>query len=387
MNKLSFAGQGKSFFLATVLFLVGPFLIAGCDRGEPEIASGGARKILVIAPLTGSGAELGHSSRIGMEMAVEDIAADPSRAKIALVFQDSKTDPKTAVSILASRELYSDEKVVISEMSGVTRALVTPARQADVLLVATLVGAPALGGGSNRFARINVMSDAIAQPLARFAAGSYEKIACLYLNDDYGIANYELFAEAFKATGGQVGFSESFSARQPAEARILVEKVAQSGSQAVFIAGFGPTYVALFRAFKELAPDIQVFADIGIVNAPVLAALGDAANGVYTVATEIDAYPPLSERAVAFYDRFRSRSPDGKPDYVTAYSYDTVTVLNEALAEVPDADPGKIRNFLTSQFFEGYGGRFKIDPTSGDSIYDPLPVFVIRDGKILPVSE
>ena len=337
-------------------------------------------KILVIAPLTGPGAALGVSSRTGMEMALEDLRAEG--VQLELNFQDSKTNPSTAVSILASQSMHSNRKVFISEMSQVTRSLVAPAEQANLLMLSTLVGVPNIGNGSSSFVRINVMSDAIAPPLAKHAAKYQKKMAVLYLNDDYGRANRDLFVKTYTAAGGEVVVDESFE-RDPSSARILVEKVKQSEAKACFISGYGPVYPELFKVFKQLSPSTQIYADIGLANAPVFKAVGQASEGVILAATEVDAYPPVTEQAKKLSDRFTTLLPGKRPDYVVAYSYDTIRILAQALKAVPEATPKALREYLCSRSFNGYGGTFKIDPKSGDSIYDPLPLYQVHNGHIV----
>lgn len=337
-------------------------------------------RILVVAPLTGPGAALGASSRVGMEMALADLRSKGTQ--LELNFQDGKTDPNAAVSILAGHSIHSNRPVFIGEMSQVTRALVAPAERAGLLMLATLVGVPNIGGGSRSFVRVNVMSDAIALPLAQYAAKKGGKMAVLYLNDDYGRANQELFVKTYAEGGGAVVMAEAFD-RDPSVARLLVEKVRRSGAGACFIAGYGPVYPELFRVFKQLAPGVQLYADIGLSNSPVFKSVGAAAEGVILAATEIDEFPPTTPSAKVFADRFSKSLPGERPDYVTAYSYDTVQVLSEALAAVPDGNPKRLREFLTSKGFEGYGGHFKIDPASGDSLYAPLPLFQVNSGKII----
>lgn len=377
----------KKLIVLVLLFSI--TIVSGCSREKGDQANNTqeTRNILVIAPLTGPGAALGESSMTGMKMALEDINnnAIAKGKKIDLVFKDSKTDPKTAVSIFASRNLYSSEKVVISEMSGVTRALAGPARQARVLLAATLVGAPNLGGGSPYFVMINVLSNAIAPPVARYAARKHAKIGLLYYDDDYGKANYNLFKEAYEKAGGKILLAEPYS-RQANTARILVDKVKKYGAKAVFIAGYGPTYMALFKSFKELAPEIQIYADIGIAAAPIFKAIGDASEGVIFAATEIDAYPPITERARHFHERFTKAQPGKRPDYITAYSYDTIMILNDAFQAVPDGNPEKIRNYLIGKTWNGFGGGFRYDPDTGDSIYEDLPLFKVENGEIKRLS-
>jgi branched-chain amino acid transport system substrate-binding protein len=252
-------------------------------------------------------------------------------------------------------------------------------------MLATLVGVPDIGRGSRSFARVNVMSDAIATPLARFAAKHESKVAVLYLNDDYGRANHDIFVRAFAGSGGEVVMSEAFDT-DPSIARLLVEKVVRSKAGACFVAGYGPVYPEIFKALKQLAPSVHIFADIGLSNAPVFKSVGSAAEGVILAATEIDEYPATTDRAREFAARFSRIVPGERPDYVVAYSYDTVLVLSEALKAVPDGDPVRTREYLTSRSFDGYGGNFRIDPKSGDSIYDSLPLFQIRDGKIVRLT-
>lgn len=370
--------------LLTSLALIACF--SGCNGKREQKVENGQYRVLVVAPLTGTGSELGQSSRAGMEMAMSDLAKGKDGVNIELLFHDSKTDPKTALSIFSSRQMLKACKVVIGEMSGVSRALVAPAQRDSILLLATLVGVPNIGQGSPYFARVNVMSDAIAPPLAAFAAKKYKSITCLYLNDDYGRANYELFAKTFRDAGGQIKNADYFGT-DPAEARTLVKKVSSSGEKAVFIAGYGQTYIALFKVFKELAPDIQVFADIGLVNDPVFQALGNAINGVYVAATDIDEYPPTQPAAIDFHNRYSQMTQGKRPDYVSAYSYDTVKILSDALRSVGSDDPVLIRNYLTTNTFTGFGGRFKGDKLTGDSIYEALPLFQIRNGQVVRLTE
>jgi branched-chain amino acid transport system substrate-binding protein len=346
-------------------------------NGEPALNS---PRVLVISPLTGSGAALGASSRAGMEMALADVRKEGSNLELA--FQDSRTDPNVAVSILASHSLHSNCRVFIGTMSQVTRALVAPAERAKLLQLATLVGVPNIGGGSHSFVRVNVMSDAIAPPLAQYAAKHEKNMSALYLNDDYGRANFDLFVSTYTKLGGVVVMSEAFD-RDPAVARLLVEKVKRSGAGGCFVAGYGPVYPEIFKAFKQLAPDVHLYADIGLANAPVFKAVGSAADGVILAATDVDEYPPTTEKAQAFAARYSEKLPGERTDYVVAFSYDTVRVLADVLKAVPDAEPARVREYMLSRSFEGYGGKFKIDPVSGDSIYDPLPLFRIANGKIV----
>jgi branched-chain amino acid transport system substrate-binding protein len=345
--------------------------------------AGSNTSVLVIAPLTGPGSALGASSQFGMNLALEDLGT--KAAGIKLNFQDSKTDPKTAVTILSSRELHANSRVVISEMSQVTRALVQPAQEQNVLLLATAVGVPNIGQGSTNFIRVNIMSDAIAKPLARFAAKKHRTMAILHLNDDYGRANRDLFKDTYTAAGGSVVLAESFEA-DPAIVGTLVEKVRVSGAAACFVAGYGAAYPVVFKKFKELAPGIQLYADIGLANAPVFRAVGDAANGVYLAATDVDEFPPTTERGKSLAAKLSAAKIGERPDYILAFSYDTVVVLADALANVPSGDPQAIRQYLLKKEFDGLGGRFRFDPQSGDSIYAELAIFEIGNGQIIRIS-
>jgi branched-chain amino acid transport system substrate-binding protein len=339
--------------------------------------------VLVIAPLTGPGAALGASSQLGMRLALDDLGQKSAHLK--LNFQDSKTDPKTALTLLASREIHANSRIVISEMSQVTRALVQPAQEHNVLLLATAVGVPKIGQGSTNFVRVNIMSDAIAPPLARFAAKQHTKIAILHLNDDYGRANRDLFKKTYEAAGGTVVLIEPFET-DPAIVGTLVAKVRASGTSACFVAGYGPAYPVIFRAFKELAPSIQLYADIGLANAPVFRAVGTAAEGVFLAATDIDEFPATTQPGKALFEKFSRTKPGERPDYIVAFSYDTITVLADALGAVPSGDPHLLREYLLKKQFNGLGGRFHFDPNTGDSIYDDLAIFKVQSGHILRVS-
>lgn len=368
--------QSKLLLGLAVVALAVVFAVIQKQRRTAESST----SVLVITPLTGPGAALGASSQFGMKLALEDLGAKAARIK--LNFQDSKTDPKTAVTLLASRELHANSRIVISEMSQVTRALVQPAQEQNVLLLATAVGVPNIGQGSTNFIRVNIMSDAIAKPLARFAATKHRTMAILHLNDDYGRANRDLFKETYTGAGGSVVLSEAFET-DPAVVGTLVEKVRASGAPACFVAGYGPAYPVIFKKFKELAPSIQLYADIGLANAPVFRAIGNAADGVYLAATDVDEFPATTERGKALSEKFSLVKPGERPDYVVAFSYDTIVVLADALSSVPSGDPQAVRQYLLKKQFDGLGGKFYFAQDTGDSIYAELPIFEVKSGHIV----
>ena len=351
---------------------------------KPKPQTTQATTVLVIVPQRGSGAALGASSQIGMKLALDDLG--PKADKLKLRFQDSETDPNIALRILSARELYANSRIVIAEMSQVTRALVQPAQEQNVLLLATLVGVPNIGKGSTNFIRVNIMSDAIAKPLARFAAKKERTMAILYLNDDYGSANRDLFKETYTDNGGSLVLSEPFQT-DTSIVRTLVEKVRASGVSACFVAGYGPVYPELFKKFKELAPAIQLYADIGLANDAVFRAVGDAADGVYLAATAADEFPPTTERGKLLTAKFSAVKPGARPDYVVAFSYDTIVVLTDALEKVPSGDPQAVREYLLKKNFDGLGGKFHFDPNTGDSIYEELPIYKVKAGQIKRTSD
>src|SRR5580704_1765824 len=98
--------EAKWRWAMAVLAALGGMAMSGETRAE-ELVIG------VINPFTGPGADLGISSRQGLEPAVEEInrAGGVLGRQIKLVFRDDESNPQKAVA--AARELAQRQKAVV----------------------------------------------------------------------------------------------------------------------------------------------------------------------------------------------------------------------------------------------------------------------------------
>lgn len=193
-----------------LIMVIGVF--AGCKKDEGS----NVIKIGVAAPITGNYAEYGKGFDVATQMAADKInAAGGINGKtIELVVMDSKGDAKEATEI--ARKFVEDPEIiaVVGDFSSTCCMATAPIyTEAKMVQLSPTASHPDYAGMSEFMFGVMGRQDGEAPFFAEYLAGKYlesEKMAIIYLNNDWGLSAFNNMVKGAEATGLEITATENF---------------------------------------------------------------------------------------------------------------------------------------------------------------------------------
>lgn len=347
---------------------------AGWRPGEPR--QDGSVKVLCLIPLTGPGASLGNYFREGLTLYREE----HPKSSFEFDLQDSQSNPQMAVSILAQKLASpTPPEIVVSGLSGVSAAVVPKTAVEKKFTINTLGIADHFLKGQNHVQRFFVSAENNAKPVALWARDRYKRVALICGNDESGATARSIFTDAYEKAGNTVAANEAYSFRE-LDVRPTVLKALQSKPDAIFIQGFGPAYNSIFPILRAQKYPGAVLTDTILGDPAVAAAIGDAADGVLFVGSDLELAEPRTAEARSFDKKFRGRFQ--RPStLLAAYGYDLAAVLDELKSRGQSLSPESFTKL-------GHWPGVAVPLTFPGQPRCELPTIVIqrRNGKNVPAE-
>ncbi len=323
----------------------------------------GAVQIGAVIPLSGSYSVYGQEIQRGMELALEEVQTNGGlEFEVSLRIEDSGSDPAQAANLLA--DVYTTAMAAIGGVSSAEAlAMVPAADEAGKLLLSPTASSPELSGISKNFFRIFLSSEAESVAMAPFVVDKLkqEQVAVLAASDAFGQGAADSFENAW--SGEMLGRFE-FDADSADIAGPVSEAVA-TGAQAIYVAATGDSLVRAIQSlrdngFVQTSPEKRAFilASSALASPEVLGAAGRAASGSYMTQTVFDPNDE-NEPTKSFVAAYEAKHQK-KPDLYSAYGYDSVIVLVEALKEGGFMLPGDVaKGMKTLSNFPGVTGNIQ----------------------------
>jgi len=161
-----------------------------------------------------------------------------------------------------------------------------------------------------------------------------------------------------------------------------VEKIVESGAQAVFFAGGGGAgTVALWRQLHEADPHLLLLGSSSMVSESFTSQIGSAATETYlsTPVLALSLYPPSAQRVLSDY----RRRFGGEAGPYALYGYETMSVVLDAIRSV--GAHGNNRQTVIDRFFatkdrDSVFGRYTIEP-DGEITLSRYGIDRVRRGR------
>jgi len=165
-------------------------------------------------------------------------------------------------------------------------------------------------------------------------------------------------SRALHRAAQKAGKSFALEAEVPGVAaaqQALTRRVAQSGAGAVVMLGGSEGAAAMLPALRRQAPKLPVFASLEACTPQLLAAAGEQAEAVRVP------WPAAasSEGLADFARRYEQRN-GARPTPLAAFTYDTVSLVAEALRQVGPSRE-QMQRFLGAADRQGVTGRIRFD--------------------------
>lgn len=309
-------------------------LLTGCDRSEKNVPtekmdSQHTLRIVGLFPMTGPGASIGTFLQNGLTLAKEKLEQEyQGKLKIELEVVDTKNQPKEAVSGLYSAITRRKPHAVISALSSVSSAVKPVVESEGVFTVATTTALSNLVQGTKYLVRIYPTAENFAEPISTYAGNQFSKVAVLYIHDDFGDSVYNAFHKALEGSQTKIVTADAYELLQK-DTRSLVGSVLSQDPEAIYVIGYGPAYISVIKQVRELSPKTAVLSDLSFPNPAVLAALGDAAEGVVFDGTDAELTEPETEAATHFRKLYIERF-QAEPFMVAGFAYDSLVLITHA---------------------------------------------------------
>jgi branched-chain amino acid transport system substrate-binding protein len=293
----------------------------------------------VVLPLTGAAAPFGTDQVKAHTWAVEEInaAGGANGRKLNPIVLDSQAKPD--VGVAAVTRLASVDKVpmFVTAFSAVVAAVAPIANRNKILELSVGANSPRISKLGEYVYTTYPLADVDVTLLAKYA---YEKLgarrgACIFVNDESGIYGAEVFRDAFKKLGGDIGAFESYEATAT-DYTGAVLKVRAANPQVVHLHGNASDTPIALGQMRQLGITVPVTTNTAGYNPELIQKIGKAADGLI-VATL--APGPKESAAVAKYverwQREEKRIPNNMPN--TQYVHDSAYLVKALVEEVDKA--------------------------------------------------
>jgi len=312
--------KSKRLWIAMVVLLAVLIGIVVWQQQQPAQQEEKVIKIGAILPLTGPAASFGQYVKEGIDLAVDEVNKE-SQIKFSIIYGDSKTSPKEAVAIFNRMVEINKTSIVIAALSSVAGALKPLSIEKNTILLYVDVAKPGVADGEHSF-RIYPEANGTSGVIARFIANELKAktAAILYINDDYGLASFEVFKNIFELLGGRVVFSEIYNFIQKDFRNIFIKlKGVKTFPDVIYINGYGPSFAKAIKQFREeeYFKNCVIAADVALGLPENLKLIGEAAEGAYFVDAN------LSSQFVKEFKRKYNKVPSSD----AGYAYDAIKII------------------------------------------------------------
>lgn len=359
----------------TVLFLAIILGNLGCSKGEKDI------KVGVLMPLTGTAASLGVPAFNAMQLAIDEAnqKREEGDPKVVLIPEDTKALAPMGVSSIQKLINVNKIKIAIGPLTSTVTLAVSPiAEKNKFVIISPGSSAPAISESGDYIFR-NELSDLDGgRTQAQIAIDKlgFKKMACVYINTDYGSGLYKVFKEVYEAKGGEIVLAEAFMPGTT-DFRTIITKIISESVDAVFLIAIDEV-LNFVKQKEELGLKTKIFTTPIFENIDYLNELGKLAEGILYV--YYGQYDPNStdENIKSFISKYQERFKDS-PTYYSALAYDAANIIYKALKNA-NFELDKVKNEIYKiQGFQGVTGETSFDK-NGD-VSKPVSLKVVKNGK------
>src|SRR5215813_3224947 len=338
--------------VAAVL-ITAPFVIRSSSAQPAGINIG------VVVPLSGANAQFGVNSRNGIELVADEINAAGgikalSGAKINLVVSDSTSNPTTA-STIARRLITQNEVTAIlgAFASSLTLAISEVTAQADIPFLTMAFADEITGRGLESVFQVTPKASVTGRAQVNYtlaiaeAAGSkIEKIAIMYEDTAYGIAQSRGLRRAAKDANIEIVMDEAYPLGIT-DATPLIGKLHASRAQAAFPMSYLNDSLFIIRTMRQQRMTIPAIGGAaGYVIPDFAKGLGEFAEDVLSISpSNYDLAPVLTD---PFRKRFGYFMVHEAIEHAVA-----LEVLVQAIERAKSAKPKAVTEALHGVRFEG----------------------------------
>ncbi len=360
-------------------------VLGACSGGSGSVAN-----TLVVgyaAAQTGGLAPYDQPALAGIQVAVDEINAKGGIAgkyKIELRVKDMKSDPATAVT--AAQELLDAGAQVLITVCDADGSIASGkvAQQRGVAAISTCSTTPTvpIAVGNSMFLA-SVGDNAQAAVLADYASKQGYKNAYLLGSPDTGYTKQMpiYFRAAFEKLGGAIAGEDTFSVgAQDFGPQVTRIKGLNPQPDVIMTPAYVPDSSTFMKQLRAAGVTIPVISTDGNDTPLFLEAGVDAVEGT-VISTH--GYPTPGSALEAFYKLYKEKTGKDADTVFIATGYDTIKVIEAAVAKADSTDGKKIRDAMENlQNVQGATATISYSPTQHVPV-KPVTLIKVEGGKFI----
>ena len=364
--------------IAVVAMMVMALMITGCTKKEEPVTT---IKVGVAGPHSGDLASYGIPTVRAAELVVEEINAKGGvlGKTVELLVEDDVCKPEVATN--TATKLVSDGAVVVLGhiCSGATKAALGIYKDSGIIVMSPSATNPGLtqSGDYPNFYRTIASDDVQAKLGAEFTVGTLgaKKVAVLHDKGDYGKGYAEFARNYLEAMEGvEVTLFEGVTPGA-VDYSAIVQKVGQSGAEAVVYGGYHPEASKIVTQMKKKKMDIFFVSDDGVKDVTFIKVAGEFAEGVYASGPMDVSDLPMYQKAVEAHKAKHGEDPGAffKEGYAA-----TLALLN-AIEKAGSTEYAAIEKALRTEYVDTSVGPISFDD-KGDAIGVGFSMYKVVNG-------
>jgi branched-chain amino acid transport system substrate-binding protein len=344
----------------------------------------GTRPVVgLLLPTSGAAETYGQSMKEGIELALEEAAADGTLdPAVEFLWADSGSDPDQAVSELRRLAGSGAHIVIVGTTSDEAKALLPVLEETDTLALSPSASAPSLTKDSKLFFRVFASDELEGRRAGRFLREDQDRAtALIYAEDSEQARGIEPpFRQVFEqAMGGKVVGKVSLS--NPNWQQESADLLAAHNPESVYIIGYAEKSLDVLRQLRARGFEGTICLTSAFYSGEVIDQFPELVEGVFFPQPAFDMQ---DERELVgnFVSAFRDKYGHS-PDIYAAHAYDAARVVVQVLEEASVYDTSELKKAMQFSLgeFPGVTGIIQFNDY-GDVHHNPI-IFTIRDGEVL----
>ncbi|MDD5163430.1 MAG: penicillin-binding protein activator [Candidatus ainarchaeum sp.] len=351
------------------------FIFLGCISNAPSDQE--KIKIGVIIPLTGDAAMWGKNAKNGIELAYDNLDSE-TKNKIQLIFEDDQCNGQAGVT--AANKLITIDKakfIVGTVCSSVTLSIAPITESNKALLFSSCSSNPKITNAGD-FVFRNFVSDIYeGSVIAEHAKSSFSlnKIAVIYLNNDYCTGLKDVFKKKFESLGGTIITIESFE-QNSKDFRTQLSKIKAADPDGIYVDSNPEEQPIILNQIKELGIEKIILANSASTEG------NDALFTVSKGASEGVMFVSLAWKDPDwFVEQYKNKYAE-TPGICSDTTYDALNLVVDAIKQC-GKDTACVKDKLYEvKDYNGVAGITTFDQY-GDIAEKPYVLKTIKNGKFV----
>ena len=340
-------------------------ILTGCGGSASSTATSADGKAEFIigsmGPLTGPAASYGLAVKQGAEVAINEINAaggvtvGETAYNFKLAFEDDEATEDKAIQAYNTVMDQGANVILGAVTSGSCLAIGDLTAKDNILQLTPSGSAPDCIKNANGF-RICFSDPEQGAAMADYAYNTlgYRSLAVIYNNsDDYSSGLAAVFEEEYKALGGTVTASESFT-KGDVDFNTQLSKIKSTSPEALYIPAYYQDISYIATQARDMGMDIELIGSDGWDG--ILATIPDPADVEGVVFSAPFCASVDDPDVVSFVEAYKAAYEGAVPDQFAADAYDGVYAIKAALETAGSTDNQALIDAMTQITVKGLTG-------------------------------